>query len=393
MAYLQLIDLQVAYDRNVPVLDGFHLSVERGELVSLLGPSGCGKTTTLRTVAGFIEPSRGQVLVDGQDYTRLPPNRRDIGLVFQSYALFPHLSVFQNVAFGLRMRGLRGPEVERRVREALALVDLAGYENRRPAQLSGGQRQRVAVARAIVIEPKLLLMDEPLSNLDAKLRTSMRTELRRLQQRLGITMLYVTHDQVEALSLSDRVVVMNRGQIEQIGTPEEIFHQPATPFVADFMGFDNCFPATVAEVQGETITLQADGHRLAVTRRRSTAAVRPGEPVSVYFRPEGGYLCTEPAANSIPVRILLSTFRGSSVEYVVESGLGEFMVHMDEEQPRFEAGPAHLQLAPRNLVVMPRADDLLQPSSGAEGTRQELTGKEANKKAANKNAVTKEVLP
>ncbi len=393
MAYLQLIDLQVAYDRNVPVLDGFQLSVERGELVSLLGPSGCGKTTTLRTVAGFIEPSRGQVLVDGQDYTRLPPNRRDIGLVFQSYALFPHLSVFQNVAFGLRMRGLRGPEVERRVREALALVDLAGYENRRPAQLSGGQRQRVAVARAIVIEPKLLLMDEPLSNLDAKLRTSMRTELRRLQQRLGITMLYVTHDQVEALSLSDRVVVMNQGRIEQIGTPEEIFHQPATPFVADFMGFDNRFPATVAEVQGETITLQADGHRLVVIRRRSTAVVRPGDAISVYFRPEGGRLCREPVANSIPVRILLSTFRGSSVEYVVESGLGEFMVHMDEEQPRFEAGPAHLQLAPRNLVVMPRAGGLRQPSPGGEGNRQELTGKEANKKAANKKAVTKEVLP
>ncbi|MCB0043447.1 MAG: ABC transporter ATP-binding protein, partial [Caldilinea sp.] len=194
---------------------------------------------TLRTVAGFIDPSAGTVTIAGRNVTRLPPNKRDLGIVFQSYALFPHLTVFQNVAFGLERRRVNKAEQTQRVNDALALVDMADFAHRRPAQLSGGQRQRVAVARAIVIEPTLLLMDEPLSNLDAKLRVGMRTEIRRLQQRLGITTLYVTHDHVEALTLSDRIVVMNKGNIEQIGTPEEVFSNPQTPFVADFMGFEN----------------------------------------------------------------------------------------------------------------------------------------------------------
>ncbi|MCY4537004.1 MAG: ABC transporter ATP-binding protein, partial [Chloroflexi bacterium] len=201
MPHLEIHDLTVSYEKNKPTLEQFSLDVEQGELLSLLGPSGCGKTTTLRSVAGFIRPDSGRIVINGRDYTHLPPNQRDIGLVFQSYALFPHLTVFYNVAFGLRMRRIPKKEVESRVANALKMVGLEAFANRRPAQLSGGQQQRVALARATVIEPQVLLLDEPLSNLDARLRVDMRQEIRRLQKQLGITTLYVTHDQVEAMSI------------------------------------------------------------------------------------------------------------------------------------------------------------------------------------------------
>ncbi len=357
MAYLDLIDLRVEYEKGQPILDGFNLAVEEGELVSLLGPSGCGKTTPLRAIAGFIEPSGGQIQVAGKDYTRLPPNKRDIGLVFQSYALFPHLTVNQNVAFGLRMRGIRGAESDRRVQEALELVDLSGYGDRRPGQLSGGQRQRVAVARAIVINPKLLLMDEPLSNLDAKLREGMRVELRRLQQRLGATMLYVTHDQAEALSLSDRIVVMNQGQIEQIGTPEDIFYQPSTPFVADFLGFDNHFVVMVQSIDGRRIHVQAGAYAFEAEERRDPAKLgetrlRPGDAALAYFRPEAATLAPEPAPNSLPGSVLLRTFRGSTIQYVVATDLGEFTVLASDASDPVDVGPAHVVFEPRSLVIM-----------------------------------------
>jgi ABC-type Fe3+/spermidine/putrescine transport system ATPase subunit len=235
MSFLELNNIEIEYDKGAPILKDFDLAAEKGEFLSLLGPSGCGKTTTLRTIAGFIEPFKGRVRIGDKDYTRTPPHKRNIGLVFQSYALFPHLSVFENVAFGLRMRHAKRDMIKSQVAKALAMVDLAGLESRLPSQLSGGQRQRVALARAVVIEPDLLLLDEPLSNLDAKLRVGMRAELHRLQRQLGITAIYVTHDQIEALSLSDRIVVMNKGRIEQIGKPEEIYYRPATPFVARFM--------------------------------------------------------------------------------------------------------------------------------------------------------------
>ncbi|MCX7839447.1 MAG: ABC transporter ATP-binding protein, partial [Anaerolineae bacterium] len=284
MAFLELVNLQVGYEKGSWVLNDFHLAVEKGEFVSLLGPSGCGKTTTLRTIAGFIEPARGQVLINGRDYTKTPPHKRNIGLVFQSYALFPHLSVFENVAFGLRRRRVNNAEIKRRVTDALAMVDLVGLENRLPAQLSGGQRQRVALARAVVIQPDLLLLDEPLSNLDAKLRVGMRAELHRLQRQLGITTIYVTHDQVEAMSLSDRVMVMNKGKIEQEGTPEEIFYRPATPFVARFMGFDNQFTGRVHHRDEHQIEIATDTGRL-VARPHFLPDVRAGDAVVVLFRP------------------------------------------------------------------------------------------------------------
>ena len=252
MAFIELNGIDAGYEKGKPILKNFNLSVEQGELVSLLGPSGCGKTTTLRTIAGFIMAEQGAVTIGGKDYTNVPPNKRNIGLVFQNYALFPHLTVFDNVAYGLRRRKVEKPEIAKRVAEVLKLVSLKGFESRFPAQLSGGQRQRVALARSIVIQPELLLLDEPLSNLDAKLRDEMRAELSRLQHQLGITMIYVTHDQIEAMSLSSRIIVMNEGLIEQTGTPEQIYESPATPFVARFVGFDN-------HVDGTLLGLGTDG--------------------------------------------------------------------------------------------------------------------------------------
>ena len=240
--YLALHDLHIAYrGAAAAAVHGLNLTVPQGQLISLLGPSGCGKTTTMRAVAGLLAPQRGRIELAGEDSTRVPAHRRDIGLVFQSYALFPHLSAHDNVAFGLRLRKRPPAEVAERTQAALASVGLAEFAQRLPAQLSGGQQQRVALARAIVIRPRLLLLDEPLSNLDARLRVEMRAELRRLQRELGITMLYVTHDQDEALAMSDRVVILREGRIEQDGPPEQLYERPATAFVATFMGFDNLY--------------------------------------------------------------------------------------------------------------------------------------------------------
>ncbi len=339
MAYLDVANLRIEYERGVPTIDNYDLSIEEGELVALLGPSGCGKTTTLRAVAGFIEPASGRISVAGKDYTRLPPNKRDISMVFQSYALFPHLSVFDNVAFGLKMRRVASKDITRRTRDALAMVDLAGYEDRRPAQLSGGQQQRVALARAIVVEPSLLLFDEPLSNLDAKLRMTMRTEIRRLQQRLGLTALYVTHDQVEALAISDRVVVMNKGKIEQMGDPETIFTHPATAFVADFMGFANKFAATISARNSDTITVQSEGHTLIIPTHDGSGS---RDPVLVYFRPDAAALHGAATDTTLPGDILLRTFQGGVMEYVVATALGEFIIHQPSTAPRYDTGSIHI---------------------------------------------------
>ncbi|MDQ7037145.1 MAG: ABC transporter ATP-binding protein [Anaerolineae bacterium] len=254
-------------------------------------------------------------------------------MVFQSYALFPHLTIFDNVAFGLRMRRIQRKGIKKRVDEVLQMVDLQDYADRRPVQLSGGQRQRVALARAIVIEPTLLLFDEPLSNLDAKLRVEMRNEIRRLQQRLGITALYVTHDQVEALAISDRVVVMNKGEIEQIGQPEAIYNQPETAFVADFMGFVNCFDADVTSKEQSILALQAQDYTLHATYTGDDDPQR----VQVFFRPDAVALSDEPSENSLNGQVILRTFQGQVVEYIVETALGNMIIYMPEDAPRFEA--------------------------------------------------------
>jgi spermidine/putrescine ABC transporter ATP-binding subunit len=285
---LQLNDVAKRFGDAVAVA-GLSLQVRRGEFVSLLGPSGCGKTTTLRMIAGFVRPDRGRVLLDGEDVTETPPFHRDIGMVFQNYALFPHMTVVENVAFGLRRRGIANAEISTRVREALAMVRLEGLEQRKPRQISGGQQQRVALARAIVIRPRLLLFDEPLSNIDAKLRKSMQIELRKLQESLSITTIHVTHDQSEALSLSDRVVIVNHGRVEQQGPPREVYNRPHSVFVADFVGESNLLAGRIVGVRPETAELMVElktGERLTVIDPQVGERPAIGADASIVARPE-----------------------------------------------------------------------------------------------------------
>ncbi len=279
MNALELQGLRKAFGR-VMAVDDVSLNIGPGELFALLGPSGCGKTTLLRMVAGLEKPDRGRVLLFGQDVTPLPPERRGVGLVFQNHALFPHLSVGANVAYGLRF-GWRGDR-RQRVRELLHLVGLAGYEKRRPHELSEGQKQRVALARALAPQPRVLLLDEPLSSLDAALRKELRAELRRMLHELEVTALYVTHDQEEALALADRVGVMQAGRIEQVGSPEEVYRRPATVFVASFLGRANLWPARVAALDGPRAEVEVAGVRLSVPN----AEFHLGQEVTLFFRPE-----------------------------------------------------------------------------------------------------------
>jgi len=272
-ADVRLERVEKSFDGKTRVVDRIDLTVAPGEFFALLGPSGCGKTTTLRMIAGFEEPDDGRITVGGEDVTHMPVHRRDMGMIFQSYALFPHRTVAENVAFGLRMRGLNKGEIRQRVGQALRQVALEGYEDRRPAQLSGGQQQRVALARAIVIRPRVLLCDEPLAALDRKLRQNMQVELKQLQQQLGVTLIFVTHDQEEAMTVSDRIAVMNAGRIDQIGSPSDIYNRPRTRFVSDFIGEINLFEGEWRD--GAFISngkpLPAQGEKSG----RATIAIRP----------------------------------------------------------------------------------------------------------------------
>ena len=302
------------------VVGPLSFSVAAGEFVSLLGPSGCGKTTTLRCIAGFETPDEGGIFLDGARIDREPPNRRNIGLVFQSYALFPHLTIFENVAFGLRLRRLAPVEITQRVGDALNLVGLSDLAERYPRQLSGGQQQRIAIARSVVLEPRILMFDEPLSNLDFKLRVTMRNELRDLQRRLGKTAIYVTHDQSEALALSDRIVVMSNGRIEQIGSPREIYERPANAFVADFIGNSNLLDAAVIAVGSDAITVRTD--RGLMLRAASTAH-GIGDRVVVMIRPEQVRLAPsrDPVGeNAMRVRVKETTYLGQDLHLRVVNG-------------------------------------------------------------------------
>jgi len=295
----------------VTALDALDLAVYEGELLSLLGPSGCGKTTTLNVIAGFAAPDAGRVVIDGDDVTAEPAWRRGLGVVFQSYALFPHMSVADNVAFGLRERGVGKREIDERVREALALVRLPAVAGQRPHQLSGGMQQRVALARALVIRPRVLLLDEPLAALDRKLREEMRAELRDIQRTVGITTVFVTHDQHEALGLSDRVAVMSAGRVEQLGSPREVYERPATRFVADFIGASSVLEGRALD--GETVEL-AGGVRLRVVLREGPA---PGRAVRLLVRPErvelGGV-----GANALVARVASVMYLGDHCEVRLE---------------------------------------------------------------------------
>jgi len=295
------------------------LDVRPGEFVTLLGPSGCGKTTTLRMIAGFELPDTGRVLIGDQDVTHQLANQRNIGFVFQNYALFPHLSIGENVAYGLRVRGLPEGEIATRVRDVLALVGLAGYEQQFSNQLSGGEQQRVALARAIVIRPQVLLFDEPLSNLDAKLRVQMRHEIRDLQRRLAITTVYVTHDQEEAMAVSDRIAVMNRGSIVQEGSAADLYYRPASPFVAQFIGRVNLLAARIDAVAGGGGDVTVMGHRMPV--ERVPAGARPGDAVRLVLRPEAIALRPAGGLEAGPRGTVAGRmFLGEKVEYIVQCG-------------------------------------------------------------------------
>ena len=280
MSHLELRDLCKRYDGSVAV-DGLNLSVDRGEFVALLGPSGCGKTTTLQMIAGFVQPSSGSILLEGRDLAAVRPAERGMGIVFQSYALFPHMTAAQNIAFGLEMRGISSDEKRRRVGELLELVGLSALADRYPRRMSGGQQQRVALARALVIRPSILLLDEPLSNLDAKLREDMQIELRQIQRSLGTTTILVTHDQSEAMALADRIVVMNRGRVEQIGPPHETYEWPATAFVADFLGRTNVLNGELHA--DRTITIAGETLRRPLD---PSSTLPPTGSVQIAIRPE-----------------------------------------------------------------------------------------------------------
>lgn len=296
MTALTLEALTKTFPRAGKVVDSIDLEIRQGEFFTLLGPSGCGKSTTLRMIAGFEEPTSGRILFDGADVTHDPPNRRDIGFVFQNYALFPHLSVFKNVAFGLQVRKVAQNEIAQRVGSALKEVQLIGMDNARVDQLSGGQQQRVALARALVIRPRLLLLDEPLSNLDAKLREETRAALRDLHHTTRVTTIYVTHDQSEAMAMSDRIAVMHQGKIHQLEAPEEIYEHPATRFVADFIGRNNVLEAAIRSISGNTVVLRfGNGRELPVDARQraSDVNVAPGVNVSVCIRAESFHLTND----------------------------------------------------------------------------------------------------
>lgn len=345
MSEIVLSDVSKKYN-DVVAVQSTSLRIEEGELVTFLGPSGCGKTTTLRMIGGFVEVSSGRILVGGRDVTHLPPSKRNMGFVFQSYALFPHMTVAENVAFGLEMRKFSKAEIETRVKEALSRVRLAHLADRLPKQLSGGQQQRVALARALVIEPTVLLLDEPLSNLDAKLRHEMKTEIRNLQKMLALTTIFVTHDQDEALSVSDRLVVMSAGRVEQVGTPREVFEHPASAFVADFMGFSNLVPV---KVDGQGRGLLKNGMAVAVDPR---AALR-GDGL-LALRAEHITLSSQPMNNefnSASATVESLVYRGSFVDYTVR---------VDEQIKLMVRGDAQAPFAPGETAFI-----AWQPHAGA----------------------------
>jgi spermidine/putrescine transport system ATP-binding protein len=318
---VQLRSLTKRYDETTAV-DSIDASIEAGEFFSLLGPSGCGKTTTLRMIAGFVRPTAGEILLDGVDVAQVPPHRRNVHTVFQNYALFPHLDVFDNVAFGLRRQRVAKADVRRRVDESLELVELGGLAGRRPQQLSGGQQQRVALARALVLRPAVLLLDEPLGALDAKIRKQLRLELKALQEEVGITFVFVTHDQEEALSMSDRVAVMHAGRIEQIGTPADVYENPGTVFVADFLGVSNLMDADAQSdpTHPEHCTVAVGDFRL----RAGCGDLTASGPVKIVARPERVRLLAhgDQRDNCLPGMVERTVYVGASLQVMVRLATG-----------------------------------------------------------------------
>jgi iron(III) transport system ATP-binding protein len=353
MVAIDLQQVSKRYPETVAV-DAVSLTVAAGALYFLLGPSGCGKTTLLRMIAGFVLPTGGRVLFDQQEMTRVPPYRRDTGMVFQSYALWPHMTVGDNVGFGLDVRKVKNPERGKRVDAALALVQMGHLKDRKPSQLSGGQQQRVALARALAFNPKCLLLDEPLSNLDAKLRLEMRTEIRRIVKQTGITAIYVTHDQKEVLSMADGIAVMRAGKLEQTGSPTDLYKHPTNKFVAEFIGESNFLSATVESVNSSTITLKTDVGPLFATVGGHKVTIKPGEKLLAAFRPESVSLTPLAGVtiNHLPAKRLSTTYLGEIAEHVVELS-NQQTAKLFELNPRQRpADSLTLHIPPENIMLV-----------------------------------------
>ncbi|MDP1732485.1 MAG: ABC transporter ATP-binding protein [Devosia sp.] len=334
------------------VVHGVDLGFGKGEFISLLGPSGCGKTTILRMIAGFERPTAGRIVVEGKDITHLSPNQRKIGMVFQAYALFPNMNVADNIGFGLKVAGIPRDKARARVAEMLALIGLSGFEKRFPFELSGGQQQRVALARALAPRPRMLLLDEPLSALDAKIRVSLREQIRAIQRELGITTIFVTHDQEEALSISDRIVVLNAGKVEQFGTPFEVYNRPASRFVATFVGTLNTLQATVADAAKKTVAI--DGQVVTIPALPATA--RSGETVALTMRPEAIAI-----ANGVPRDIVLDgtvsevNFLGSVIRLKIDLGANAINLDIFNDQhtpPPAHGTPVRIGIASGDVLVL-----------------------------------------
>ena len=352
---IRLVDLTKQF-REVTAVDDVSLTVDSGEFLTLLGPSGCGKTTTLRMIGGFDLPTRGRIELRGRDVTNEPPDKRPVNMVFQSYALFPHLDVAGNIAFGLKRRGVAGSEIKRRTAAILEKVHLTGYERRRTHELSGGQQQRVALARALVNEPNVLLLDEPLGALDLKLRKRLQLELKRIQMDVGITFVYVTHDQEEALTMSDRIAVMHRGRIEQVGVPEELYDRPASSFVADFIGTTNLLAGTVEAIAADAAVIRLDsGDRCAVAAAGRSA----GQSIQVSVRPEAITIAARNGTNGadaghMDAEVEQVAYLGAAVQYHVRTagGLG-LSVLAGKTGSRFSSGDSVvLAWAPSDALVL-----------------------------------------
>jgi spermidine/putrescine transport system ATP-binding protein len=341
---------------EVTAVDGIDLQIPGGEFFSLLGPSGCGKTTTLRMIAGFEQPTSGEILLDGTDVAYTPPHQRNVNTVFQNYALFPHLNVYDNIAYGLKRAKRPKAEIRERVGRALELVQLPGYEARRSSQLSGGQQQRVALARALVLNPAVLLLDEPLGALDAKLRKALQIELKALQQEVGITFLYVTHDQEEALTMSDRLAVMNRGHIEQVGAPQDVYEDPETLYVADFLGVSNLMQATIVRSATSACHVALDGYELET---RGTDRDVTGE-AKIVIRPERIELeahGSPSGPNRIPAMVERVVYVGSAIQVIVRGATGEALQALVQNTgggiPYEQGTPVQLHLPADALRVLP----------------------------------------
>lgn len=358
MPGLRLVNLVKRFGKTIAV-DHINLEIEDGEIMTLLGPSGCGKTTTLRSIAGFLTPDEGEIYLGDRQVTDLPPERRDIGFVFQNYALWPHMTVYDNLAFGLRLKRIPKSEAKSRVDQALAMVRLSGFADRYPRQLSGGQQQRIALARALVIEPTVLLLDEPLSNLDAQLREEMRFEIRELQKNLGITAVYVTHDQAEALALSDRIAVMNKGIITQIGNPKEIYSQPSNRFVAGFIGLSSFVEGVVSK------SAQESGYAIVTTNdqidiRVSGINLSPQQKVTLAIRPEHITLLKNNAPTSTPGNanvlngeVIRAAYLGEVIDYWIGIGEWTLRVHTGTDLVLQPKEKIQVIIPPEQITLIP----------------------------------------